>query len=257
MGCLALGCGSRVTVMSDGPGEADDPPVAPPDDPPGAPPDEPACGGFDGTVAVTLSDGCAYGAGVMEVQEVVAEPALDGLTIVGDSCSITAAGVGSEVAASLALAQIAVEYRAEPGWLWVSPLQVCPACIPCPCPVPLPVLFAADGPLDAAPALPSGLRPVRVSRGEVSCTAPGEGSDCGQESFELDVTVFDRESGGDVDVAPVTLGSVTVGEGETAVEPATGLIARSLRAHGPSSDCLATSASQAAWLVYRPSGYEL
>ena len=150
----------------------------------------------------------------------------------------------------------AVEYRTWPESIWVAPMQVCLACIPCPCPVPLPLLYAADGVVDPGAGLPIGLRTVRVSRGETSCSVSDPEGGCGWEAFALDVATLQIETGGDFDVAPILLGTVAVPEGETMVEPKTGLIATSLRASAPGPTC-PSSSYEAAWVVHRQPAPEL
>jgi hypothetical protein len=202
---------------------------------------------------VSLEGACSYGTGLIEVETVAAAPEVNGLRLVGDTCTITVSGIGAKIAQELSVKGETLEYVADPRSIWLAPLQICPACIPCPCPVPLPLLFAGDGAVDPGEALPPDLRTVRVSRGELLCAVPEGDAGCGTESFELDVAAILLETGGDFDVAPVLLGSVSVAEGEEAVEPGSGLIVRSLRATGPNAKCLGISESEAAWVVHRPS----
>jgi hypothetical protein len=250
MSWLASGCGSEVTIVGgDDPAPPESNGPAPPGDPLGPPeaPGPAACGNSATEVEVSLFGDCDYGAGVLDaVSGLDPAPEVDGVRLSGEGCEITIAGVGSDVADGIDLANLPLQIRMEPSWIEIYPLVVCPQCVGCSCQQPLPILFAGDGAFDPPKAMSP--RPVSVSRGNLTCSGPYDG--CAWNSVEIEVRTFHMDPA--LGIAPSLLGTAIVPEGGTVVEDASGLMVRNLRSNGPAPECLAqTERGDAAWVVYR------
>jgi hypothetical protein len=242
-----IACGSEVKIVA---GD-DDAPEIPADPSPPEPvdvpqPDPVTCGEAHGGLTVTVEgSGCAYGVGVLDGATIEPLPAVDGVVVLATECTVTVTGIGSDIADQIELNGESLQYRLEPRWIELYPLQICPFCVGCPCPHPMPIVFAGDGdtaPLDDLP------RPVRLERGAQTCSAPDAG--CPWEAYELDFSAYQMDS--TIGYAESLLGAVSLAEADESAIAGTNLRARVLRANGPGPTCTAQGAGEAAWAVYRP-----